>query len=122
MCGRRDAADLGLRGNDTLAAVVPHPGDVLLLSESGSAGVRSFSPLRSLLPDVAEKAEHQEVTVTGVACSRRTRAPRLPHGSTLTAAARRTCVAPRAPGTPRLQSLGCHRAAESKPCLRASGV
>ena len=67
MCGRRDAADLGLRGNDTLAAVVPHPGDVLLLSESGSPGVRSFSPLRSLLPDVAEKAEHQEVTVTGVA-------------------------------------------------------
>ena len=69
MCGRRDAADLGLRGNDTLAAVVPHPGDVLLLSESGSPGVRSFSPLRSLLPDVAEKAEHQEVTVTGVACT-----------------------------------------------------
>ena len=32
----------------------------------------------ALLPDVAEKAEHQEVTVTGVACSRRTRAPRLP--------------------------------------------
>ena len=31
----------------------------------------------ALLPDVAEKAEHQEVTVTGVACSRRTRAPRL---------------------------------------------
>ena len=121
MCGRRDAADLGLRGNDTLAAVVPHPGDVLLLSESGSPGVRSFSPLRSLLPDVAEKAEHQEVTVTGVACSRRTRAPRLLAAHTRTAAARRTCVAPRAPDAAapaaRLPPSGGEQA-----CLRASGM
>ena len=51
----------------------------------------------ALLPDVAEKAEHQEVTVTGVACSRRTRAPRLLAQHTHGRRARRTCVAPRAP-------------------------
>ena len=109
MCGRRDAADLGLRGNDTLAAVVPHPGDVLLLSESGSAGVRSFSPLRSLLPDVAEKAEHQEVTVTGVASVQPTHSRAAFACSTLTAAARRTCVvAPRAPGAAAVPAASLH--------------
>ena len=68
-------------------------------SSRALAGVRSFSPLRSLLPDVAEKAEHQEVTVTGVASVQPTHSRAAFACSTLTAAARRTCVvAPRAPG------------------------
>ena len=76
MRGRRQARGAGLRGNGRLAAVVPNPGDVLLLSESGFGGVRSFSPLRSSSSRRRRKAEHK-VAVTGVACSRRTRAPRL---------------------------------------------
>ena len=35
MRGRRLAAELGLRGNGALAAVVPNPGDVLVLIERG---------------------------------------------------------------------------------------
>ena len=85
-------------------------------ARAASAESAPFLPF-ALLPDVAEKAEHQEVTVTGVACSRRTRAPRL-----LAAHSRPPRDAPawpRARRTPRLQPLGCHRAAESKPaCVR----
>ena len=119
MRGRRLPGELGLRGHGRLAAVVPHPGDVVLLIESGWRGVRSFSPLRSLLPDVAEKAEHQG--------DRHGRCVQPTHSraafacSTLTAAARRTCVAPRAPDAA-APVARLHRAAESKPCMRASGT
>jgi len=44
MRGRRLAAELGLRGNGALAAVVPHPGDVLLLIESGPPVSAHFLP------------------------------------------------------------------------------
>ena len=37
-------AELGLRGNGALAAVVPHPGDVLLLIESGLPVSAHFLP------------------------------------------------------------------------------
>ena len=109
--------ELGLRGHGRLAAVVPHPGDVLLLSESGFRGVRSFSPIRS--------------------SSRRRRESRTPRGDRHRRCVQPThsraafaCTAhsrpprdapawPRARRTPRLQPLGCHRAAESKPaCVR----
>ena len=47
LCADAACGELGLRGHGRLAAVVPHPGDVLLLSESGFCGVRAFSPVRS---------------------------------------------------------------------------
>ena len=68
--------ELGLRGNGRLAAVVPNPGDVLLLSESGFPRCPLiFSP--SLFFQTSQRKQNTKVTVTGVACSRRTRAPRL---------------------------------------------
>ena len=68
--------ELGLRGNGRLAAVVPNPGDVLLLSESGFPRCPLiFSP--SLFFQTSQRKQNTQVTVRGVACSRRTRAPRL---------------------------------------------
>ena len=110
--------ELGLRGNGRIAAVVPNPGDVLLLSESGFPRCPLiFSP--------------------SLSASRRRRESRTPRGDRHRRCVQPThsraafaCTAhsrpprdapawPRARRTPRLQSLGCHRAAESKPaCVR----
>ena len=52
--------ELGLRGHGGLAAVVPNPGDVLLLSESGWPRCPLIFSHSLFFQTVAEKAEHQE--------------------------------------------------------------
>ena len=112
--------ELGLRGNGRLAAVVPNPGDVLLLSESGFPRCPLiFSP--ALCFQTSQRKQNTKVTVTGVACSRRTRAPRL--FAAHSRPRRATHLRGPARWTPRLQSLGSTERRRASPaCVRMSTI
>ena len=118
LCADAAEGELGLRGHGTLAAVVPHPGDVLLLRESGKRSPLIYS--HSLFFQTSQRKQNTKVTVTGVAQPTHSRAA-FACSTQLTAAARRTCVAPRAPDAAapvtRLPPSGGEQA-----CLRASGM